>query len=267
MLRRLIIWIVLCLALFPGRSIGQSILLVPEGKQPCGGWPAVLLMHDHGAYYELGAQKFRDERWVNKFYDGQYIADTLVAHGYVVLAVDARYWGSRRSTLSQTAYYDSLQGEWFNLTLRDDQASIDYLQSLPYVNPRRIAACGFSMGAYRAWQLAAEDRRVRVCCAANWMTTLTQNRQNDSWLSMRRPQLDSVEFYTIAPRIYPRAFLLQYGTEDHLFPVSAVDTCVSHLSQTYRFRPRRFEAKAYRAKHRFTRQHMVDWLDFLKKHL
>lgn len=283
-----LIWIVLCFALITGRCMGQSVfcystyeirvpvaegdsaqglLFCPQGKHPCRGWPAVLLLHDHGAYYALGAQKFRDKKWLDKFYDGQYIADTLAAHGYVVLTLDARYWGERKSLLSQRDYYDSLRGEWYELTLRDDRASVDYLCRLPYVNPHRIAACGFSMGAYRAWQLAAEDRRIKVCCAANWMTTLAQNRQNESWLSMRRPKMDSVEFYTIASRIYPRAFLLQYGKQDHLFPVNAVDSCVQNIHQSYYKKTTRFEAKGYDAKHCFTRQHMADWLVFLKNQL
>lgn len=282
------IWIVLCLVLSWGRCMGQSVfsyttgdvlvpvaagdsargfLLRPIGKRPCGGWPAVLLLHDHGAYYALGARKFWNKRWVEKYYDGQSIADTLASHGYVVLTVDARYWGERKSQLSQRQYYDSLKGEWFELVLLDDKACVDYLCGLQYVNAHRIAACGFSMGAYRAWQLAAEDRRIKVCCAANWMTTLAKNRQNESWLSMRRPQMDNVEFYAIASRICPRAFLLQYGQQDHLFPVSAVDTCIQNIRQAYHKKSSRFETKAYDAKHCFTRQHMADWLVFLKNHL
>lgn len=286
-MRRLkLIWIVLCLVLFSGRCMGQScfsthevrvpvaqgdtakgFLFIPMGARPAGGYPAVLLLHDHGAYFRLGAEKFMDSTWTAKFYEAQCLPHLLAAEGYVVLSIDARYWGSRQSELTQPQYYDSLDGQWFNLILQDDQACIDYLCQMPEVNPRRIAACGFSMGAYRAWQLTAADRRIRVCCAANWMTTLALNRRNDSWCAMRRPEMDEREFYDIASRIYPRAFLLQYGLQDHLFPLAGVDTCVSHIRHAYRYRPSRFCVRSYDGKHRFTRQHMVDWLDFLKKHL
>lgn len=286
-MRRLkLIWVVLCLVLLSGRGMGQprilymeervpvangdtarGFLFMPMGVRPADGYPAILLLHDHGAYFELGAKKFLDSTWVHRFYDDQDLPYLLAAEGYVVLSIDARYWGSRRSELTQPQYYDSLNGQWFNLILQDDQACIDYLDQIPEVDMRRIAACGFSMGAYRAWQLAAADRRIRVCCAANWMTTLALNRRNDSWCAMRRPEMDDREFYDIASRIYPRAFLLQYGLQDHLFPLAGVDTCVSHIRHAYRYRPSRFCVRSYDEKHRFTRQHMADWLDFLKKYL
>ena len=45
---------IICLLLSSALS---SRLLVPEGPQPEHGWPAVLLLHDHGARFEKGWQK------------------------------------------------------------------------------------------------------------------------------------------------------------------------------------------------------------------
>ena len=82
-----------------------AYLLVPEGKGP---FPAVLLLHDHGAHFTIGKEKMvrpfgvseivmKDaDNWAVGCYDGQYVGDYLAENGYVVLALDALFWGERR---------------------------------------------------------------------------------------------------------------------------------------------------------------------------
>ncbi|MEE0951467.1 MAG: hypothetical protein U0L62_04585, partial [Paludibacteraceae bacterium] len=85
------------------------------------GWPAVLLLHDHGARYEKGWQKVIGNN-PEPYYSGMAIGDSLAAHGYVVLCVDALYWGNRRSALPQRLFSDSLgTGKWFEQILREDK--------------------------------------------------------------------------------------------------------------------------------------------------
>jgi len=252
---------IICLLLNAALS---SRLLVPEGSQPEKGWPAVVLMHDHGARFEKGWQKVIGDD-PEPYYSGMAIGDSLVAHGYVVYCIDALYWGSRRSSLSQQQFSDSLggAGEWYARVLADDKASIEYVRSLPYVDSTRIAVAGFSFGAYRAWNVASEDPHVKVCIAAHWMTTLAQNRYNDSWLCMARK--NQRPFEVIAAEIAPRPFLLQYGTQDKLFPVSAVDSCVHYIDSVYQGGV--FHTEAYDCGHIFTHKHLRNWLIWLKMHL
>lgn len=252
---------IICLLL---SSVLSSQLLVPEGSQPEQGWPAVVLLHDHGARFEKGWQKVIGDN-PEPYYSGMAIGDSLAAHGYVVYCMDALYWGSRRSALSQRQFSDSLGGEgaWYARVLAEDQQSVSYVRSLPYVDSTRIAVAGFSYGAYRAWNLASEDPRIKVCIAAHWMTTLAQNRYNDSWLCMaRKPQRP---FEVIASEIAPRPFLLQYGTQDKLFPFSAVDSCVHYIDSVYRCGA--FRAEKYDCGHVFTHEHLQNWLIWLKMHL
>ena len=261
---------IICLLLNTALS---SRLLVPQGTAPANGWPAVLLLHDHGARFEKGWQKVIGPD-PEPYYSGMAIGDSLAVHGYVVYCIDALYWGSRRSALTQRQFSDSLggAGEWYARVLAEDKQSVDYLRSLPYVDSTRIAVAGFSYGAYRAWNLASEDPRVQVCIAAHWMTTLAQNRYNDSWLCMaRNPQRPFAE---IAAGIAPRPFLLQYGTSDKLFPVSAVDSCVHYIDSVYQMtndlspmtNPA-FRVEKYECGHVFTHEHLQNWLIWLKMHL
>ena len=256
----------LFILLFVCQAVVAQRLLVPEGPMPRNGWPAVLLLHDHGARFEKGWAKVIGPE-PEPYYSGMAIGDSLAAHGYVVYCADALYWGSRRSPLTQRQFSDSLggAGEWYARVLADDRAGITYLRSLPFVDSTRIAAAGFSYGAYRAWNMTAEDPRVAVCIASHWMTTLAQNRYNDSWLSMCRK--DQRPFEQIAAEIAPRPFLLQYGLTDRLFPVSAVDSCVAYIDSVYTQKGGVFVAEAYEGGHVFTYQHLLNWLLWLKKYL
>ena len=249
----------------PVKDHASQRLLVPIGTIPAKGWPAVVLFHDHGARFEKGWQKVIGAH-PEPYYSGMSIGDSLAAHGYVVYCIDAPYWGSRRSPLTQRQFSDSLggAGAWYAQVLAEDKASVRYVQSLPFVNAQRVAVAGFSYGAYRAWNIAAEDRQVACCLAAHWMTTLAQNRYNDSWLSMCRKEQPS--FAQIAATIAPRPFLLQYGRQDKLFPVAAVDSCVSEIRQAYAGKDT-FCAEAHDCGHVFTHQHLQNWLIWLKKHL
>lgn len=282
-------------------------LLIPDSIQKA---PAVLVLHDHGAHFSIGKEKMvcpirpaeadsaayeeiqQDAcRWVNKFYNGMFVGDSLAKAGYVVLAIDAVYWGERQQAPTgsasaavspksyQPAYYQHhlrQYGEaWFETILRDDRACVDYLRRLPCVDSARIAAFGFSMGAFRAWQLAASDTRVKVCVAANWMTTKADHLggtrlpsdATPSAYSMYRPDCPA-DYPETAARIAPRPFLLLYGEQDPLFTpdsvqaaIGVIDSAYSHTAPTF------FQTKSMPYKHLFSQQHWIKTLNFLIIHL
>lgn len=281
----------------------------PNGTAHC--LPAILALHDHGAWFTIGKEKLTPpvlpsgggekmdeaQRWVDKFYEGQFVADTLASRGYVVLVIDALYWGERQPLSSSTnrgpfprqgareltqdslkllnkrlkneqeefyqEYLEKTGEPWFERILADDKACVDYLLSLPYVDAERIGVWGFSMGAYRAWQLAAEDKRVAFCAAANWMQAVpeTNSDAGQSWQlknvsswSMYRPSKDSVSYAEIASQIAPRPMLLQYGMRDKLFPEPVLKE--GQWSQ--------LTIEAIDSEHRFTRTHLQLLLEWLR---
>ena len=285
-------------------------LLIPDSIRKA---PAVLALHDHGAHFTIGKEKMvcpirpaeadsaayaaiqQDaRRWVNKFYDGMFVGDSLAKAGYVVLAIDAFYWGERQqathmsdsAAISPKAYQPAYYrrhlhhyGEaWFETILRDDRACVDYLRALPCVDSARIAVFGFSMGAFRAWQLAACDPRVRVCVAAHWMTTkadhlgtaLVPNESNPSAYSMYRPDC-SEDYPETAAHIAPRPFLLLYGEQDPLFTPdsvqAAIRTIAAHYTDSLPNAHGLFQATPMPYKHFFSRGHWDATREFLDKHL
>ena len=97
----------------------KAYLLVPEGAAEGSMCPAVLMLHDHGARFDIGKEKLvrpmesvlvhgADDhimrsagQWVDKNFDGVFLADSLAGEGYVVLVADALYWGERSCAEAQ----------------------------------------------------------------------------------------------------------------------------------------------------------------------
>ena len=97
----------------------KAYLLVPDGAYEGKVYPAVLMLHDHGARFDIGKEKLvrpiasvtpggydgygmrSSRQWVDKNFDGVYVADSLARHGYVVLVADALYWGGRSTDEAQ----------------------------------------------------------------------------------------------------------------------------------------------------------------------
>ena len=165
-----------------------AYLLIPDGKGP---FPAVNLLHDHGAHLFIGKEKMirplaceseevkKDaEEWLAG-YEGQFFGDYLAQHGYVVFSADAPMWGERgQKEGPRRDKYDMIAGNMmmYGIDLSawmtyDDMSGTEFLAQLPEVDSTRIGCAGWSMGAYRAWMLAALSDRIKAGAAICWMVT------------------------------------------------------------------------------------------------
>ena len=285
-----------------GRKIRSSekikaYLLVPDAAKN-GKCPALVMLHDHGARFDIGKEKLvrpiagvlpsgiddhiyrSSEQWIHKYFDGVHLADYLASTGYVVLVTDALYWGERSSydaqRWSELKYalpgQESLEADrslvaqerkdtlkllhkrvyegqrkmfsdlsdrgviWAEKILRDDIVSVRLLSGLPYVDPSRVGAFGFSMGAHRCWLLSAFCSEVRCGVALSWMTTLDGYADdNASDLSMRiQPMRDYMDFGDIGAYLTPKPMLFLNGESDHLFPKEMVRKAFAKLHSHYK---------------------------------
>ena len=91
----------------------RAYLLVPDKASRMRKVPAVLMLHDHGARFDIGKEKLvrpvaavlqgreddhimrSSRQWIDKNFDGVFLADSLASLGYVVFVADALYWGER----------------------------------------------------------------------------------------------------------------------------------------------------------------------------
>ena len=221
-----------------------AYLLIPDGKGP---FPAVNVLHDHGAHLFIGKEKVirplacedsvvisDAEAWVQN-YEGQYFGDYLASHGFVVFATDAPMWGERgQKEGPRRDKYDMIAGNMmmYGIDLSaymtyDDIRATDFLASLPEVDPKRIGCTGWSMGAYRTWMLSALSDRIKAGAAVCWMVTTdeqltfrykrTENGGFANCLPGLRRWLDYPHIASIA---CPKPMLFINGSQDKLFPVA-----------------------------------------------
>ena len=301
-----------------GKERIRAYLLVPDGDAK---HPAIVMLHDHGARFDIGKEKLvkpmasmlekgeddhimrSSRQWIDKNFDGVYLADSLASLGYVVLAADALYWGERSSedaqrwseltygtsqkdkatkdtikTLKSRIYdgqeelYNELYARniiWAEKMLRDDVASVRLLKSLPYVDKERIGAFGFSMGAHRCWMLAAFCRDIRCGVALSWMTTLDrEERMKASDYSMAvMPMREQMDFGDIGRFLTPKPMLFLSGTEDHLFPKEKVTVAFEKLKRHYRDSPENLRTKFFEGGHHCGKDVQSDIVSYFEENL
>jgi dienelactone hydrolase len=221
----------------------RASMLVPEGPGP---FPAALLLHDHGARFDIGKEKliepWSDEArrvsardWAGRYFSGRFPGNELAARGYAVLAVDALGWGDRGALSYESQ--QALASNFFNLgsslaglMAREDVRAAAMLASLPEVDERRIAAVGFSMGGYRAWQVAALSEHIAATVSACWMTGLKEmmvpgnnTLRGQSAFYMLHPGLYRyLDIPDVASIAAPKPMMLFDGEDDPLFTAAGV---------------------------------------------
>lgn len=271
-----------------------AYLLVPEGKGP---FPAIVLLHDHGAHFSIGKEKMvrpfhvapevmeDADQWASQCYDGQYVGDYLARHGYVVLAVDALFWGERGR--KEGTSYDAQQAlasnflqmgaSWGAFINVDDMRSAEFLASLPFVDKERVGSLGFSMGAYRSWMLAALTDVVRASASICWMNTtehlmtLTNNQnKGGSAYAMLIPALRRyLDYPHVASIACPKPTLFFNGTRDKLFPIEGVRDAYQEMETVWKSQGAsdRLVTKLWDEKHFFNKEMQKETLEFFDRWL
>ena len=235
-----------------------AYLLIPDGKGP---FPAVNMLHDHGGHLYIGKEKMvrpfdvdtavvnDADRWVEKLYDGQYAGDYFARNGYVVFSVDAPMWGERgREEGVDRSKYDIICGNMMMLgrdlsafMTYDDITGTEFLASLPEVDKSRIGCMGCSMGAYRAWMLAALSDKIAAAASICWMTVTDvqmsvkdKKREYGGFANCIPALRQWLDYPHIASIACPKPMLFINGTRDHLFPVDGTHSAFSVMHDVWR---------------------------------
>ena len=246
----------------PDLRVPAYVLIPKKARLPA---PGIVALHCHGGFYVWGKDKLVDTddehpaltEYKQQLYQGRSVASELVRRGYVVIVIDAFYWGERRMLLDQDppSYHDSQtmtkadvsdfnrrsqQSEqlvarslfaagitWPGVLLWDDLRTVDYLASRPEVDAQRLGCVGLSLGGYRSFLLAALDPRIKVGVDVGWMTSFASQ--------IRRHVVNTIGFTfhiaglyryldlpDLAALIAPRALLVINGSQDSLFAPEGV---------------------------------------------
>lgn len=233
----------------------KGLLLTPKTKGP---HPAIILLHDHGARFDIGKEKMirpwgNPERlasaqaWADKFFSGKFIGDELAKRGYVVFAIDAIGWGDRgpigyEQQQALASNFFNLGGSLAGTMAYEDMRTVDFIAAQQSVDPQRIGVLGFSMGAYRAWQLAALSDKVAATAAISWfgsyqglMTPGNNVLHGQSAFYMLHPGIAGrLDFPDVASLGAPKPLLVFNGGKDKLFPPDAVEQAYGKVHAIWR---------------------------------
>lgn len=270
-----------------------AYLLRPKGD---GKFPAALMLHDHGAKFSIGKEKmvkpFRvsdevmkeAEEWSIACYDGTFVGDYYAANGYVVLAIDALFWGERGR--KEGIDYDAQQALASNLQqlgmslcgviTADDIRSAKFLQSLDYVDENRLFCVGLSMGSHRSWMLNACSDIVKAGVAVCWITNTDQQMSSEnhrntggSVYTMSFPFIRNyLDFPHVASIACPKPMYFINGDHDKLFPLKGVLEAHETMREVWESQgaSENFRSEIWDSHHFFSKEMQQASLEFLNRY-
>ena len=221
-----------------GLEAVPALLLIPE-RRPTPA-PGLLFIHWHGGMYNLGKEQLLVGAEAQPAY-----APVCVEKGLVTLAIDSWCFGERKHEADgRTGEEDAFKLMlWrgrvlWGMMMFDEFRALTYLAGRPEVDPRRLGAFGMSMGATKAWWLAALDPRVRlcldVCCLTDYEELIRINNLKGHGIYYYVPSLlKHFDAARINELIVPRPRLSVNGRKDPLTPPAGVDRVRDHLMPLY----------------------------------
>ncbi len=247
----------------------------------------VLLLHDHGAFFAIGKEKWLAApqsahtplssatapshiqpsshaspttspsntpespwkaalRWQAKYFDGHAIADDLAAQGYLVLVADSVGFGEH----GQLQYADQQQLAAHLLATGHSLAGLAAVEDLQLAAFLRsqlgadkpLISLGFSMGAFRAWQVAAlsdeVDASAAICWFGRWQDMVQAGSNLDKGQTafyFLHPGLNArYDIPDLVSLAAPKPLYLINGGQDALMPVDGVLHGYRQLQQVWR---------------------------------
>ncbi len=198
-----------------------GILLVPKDVQPGERRPAVVCQHG----LEGRPQDLADLRTDHPAYH-RYAA-RLAERGFIVFAPQNPYIGGDRFRVLQRKA-NPLKLSLFSFIVRQHERILEWLVSLPYVDPHRIGFYGLSYGGKTAVRVPAllDGYALSICSADynEWIWKNVSARHGYSYLftgEYEMPEFDLANTFNYAELswlIFPRPFMVERGHEDGVAP-------------------------------------------------
>jgi dienelactone hydrolase len=186
------------------------------------------------------------QQWADQYFSGNFVGEQLAEQGFVVLAADTLGFGERGPVAyaqqQQLAANFLARGRSLaGFTALEDLQLAAFLAAQPEVKTGQISALGFSMGAYRVWQLAALSEHISASVGIGWfnqfanLTTPAGNfsKGQSSFYLLHPGLLAQLDLPDIAALAAPKPLLLVMGGKDPLMPASGVQQGFQKLQQWY----------------------------------
>lgn len=159
----------------------------------------------------------------------------LVRRGFIILAYDAIGFGERIPsgsepyTGAQDFFRRHPKWSFFGKMVWDFHRAVDFLETVPEVNPNRIAVIGHSHGAYGSIMCSLFEKRIVATVASCGVTTLRGDPNPERWsrLTALFPTLGfflddisqaPIDWHEIIACLAPRPFFNFSTLDDEIFP-------------------------------------------------
>lgn len=217
----------------PGMPVLIYLLAPKSGKPP---YPATICIPGHGRGVDdvVAIDDKGRDRTDKPPYERDF-AVTMTEHGMAAVAIEPFGFGCRRgaeqqkkgltvSSCQPTAGSAFLLGEtMIGWRVYDIMRTIDWIETRPELNAKKIGVSGISGGGTCSMFSAALDPRISAAHVSCYLNTF-----RDSIMSISHCMDNYVpgilnwgEQYDVASLIAPRPFYAESGENDHIFPVAA----------------------------------------------
>jgi dienelactone hydrolase len=243
--------------------------------------PTVICIPGHGRGVDdiAGIDESGHDRTDKPGYEHDY-AIQVVEHGMAALAIEPMAFGCRRdartaahglsaSACQPTAGAALLLGQtMIGWRVYDVMRAIDWIESRPELDAKRIGCMGISGGGTNTLFASALEPRIRAAFVSCYLNTF-----RDSIMSLSHcidnyvpGILNWAEQYDVAGLIAPRPLLAESGDHDPIFPIAASRESFARVKKVYEVlgAPGHVEHDVFEGVHEF---HGVRGLPFLRNNL
>jgi len=262
----------------PGLGV-LGYLLTPTGKKAPHATVVCVPGHGRGVDDIVGIDENGKDRLKKPFYQYDF-ALQVVEHGMAAVAIEPMAFGCRRDErnkekgLTQSACQPSagaalLLGQtMIAWRVWDVMRTIDWIETRPELDAKRIGCLGISGGGTCTQFASALDLRIKAAFVSGYLNTF-----RDSIMSVSHcidnyvpGILNWAENYDVASLIAPRFFFSEGGSRDPIFPVDATKEAFGKVKRVYEVLgvPERAQQEIFEGVHEF---HGKQGLPFLAQAL
>ena len=251
-------------------------VLTPKNLKPGQRVPGLLVAHGHGhgknTTIDLDAEGNPEDTYLHG------IATRFTERGYVTIAPDWRGFGER-SDRDEFVRRPSRDGcnvaymahgyfgfQYLNLQVWDAKRTLDYLQTLPQVNPKQLGMIGCSFGGTMTTYVSALDDRIKAAVIICYLSTIQGafDQMGNFCGAQYMPALAKYgDINDVASLIAPRAMLAEIGEYDQCFLVEDAMKAYRKVAACYKAAgvPERCELDRFPGVHEFSGRKAFDFLD------
>lgn len=229
----------------PGVDVLGYLLTPKTGKAP---YPAVVCIPGHGRGVDdiVGIDDKGQDRTVKVGYAYDY-AIQVAEHGMAAIAIEPMAFGCRRDAKTKTHSLETsacqpvagsalLLGQTIiGWRVYEIMRAIDWIESRPELDAKRVGCMGCSGGGMATVFAAALDTRIRAALVSSYLNTFRDCVMSISHcIDNYVPGiLNWAEMYDVAGLIAPRPAYFESGEADSIFPIAASRASFQRVRKVY----------------------------------